>query len=193
VQHDFACGTGRAIRMLDGLVHQAHGYDTSPAMLDQARDYSVQAALHEVSEDGPVPEPAAAPRPSLVTIFRFLLNVPEEVRDRALDFAAQLLDQPESGLLVVENHGPRHSLRGLSRRRKVGEAWFAELSHAQVATLLSRHGFHIVERAGFAVCPAGAYRRPVLRRAARVVDGISANLPLSAVATDVLYVAERRR
>ncbi len=28
VQHDFACGTGRAIRTLHGLVREAHGYDT---------------------------------------------------------------------------------------------------------------------------------------------------------------------
>ena len=28
-QHDFACGTGRAIRTLHGLVREAHGYDTS--------------------------------------------------------------------------------------------------------------------------------------------------------------------
>jgi hypothetical protein len=37
MQHDFACGTGRAIRQLRGLVREAHGYDTSATMLAQAR------------------------------------------------------------------------------------------------------------------------------------------------------------
>ena len=48
-----------------------------------------------------------AGRPALVTVFRLLLNVPDEVRERAIAFAAQVLARPEDGLLVVENHGNR--------------------------------------------------------------------------------------
>jgi predicted TPR repeat methyltransferase len=35
-QHDFACGTGRGIDMLAGVVAAAHGYDVSPRMIAQA-------------------------------------------------------------------------------------------------------------------------------------------------------------
>jgi SAM-dependent methyltransferase len=192
VQHDFACGTGRAIRLLDGLVHDAHGYDTSPAMLSKARSAGVRATLHVVTESGPVPEPATVEGPALVTVFRLLLNVSDEVRDRAVAFAAAALTDADAGLLVLENHGNRGSLRHLSARRHADDPWFSELSHAQVVNLLARHGFTLVAARGFALCPPGAYRRRWLRPVARVVDDLTARVPwLWRWGTDVLYVARR--
>src|SRR4051812_20274322 len=113
VQHDFASGTGRAVRLLHGVVRAAHAYDVSPAMLDRARAAKGQADLHVIAPDGPVPVPADTEPPALVTCFRLLLNVPDEVRDRAIAFAARVLTEPAAGLLVVENHGNRASLRHL--------------------------------------------------------------------------------
>jgi SAM-dependent methyltransferase len=192
VQHDFACGTGRAIKLLQGAVRAAHGYDTSPAMLARAREAGLYARLHAIEADGPLPRPATTGVPALVTVFRLLLNVPDEVRDRAVAFAASVLPDPSSGLLVIENHGNRRSLRHLGAGRHAGDPWFAELSHDQVRTLLARHGFEIVERRGFAIFPPGAYRRRWLRRLARWVDDLAARSPLLAgVCTDVLYVARR--
>jgi SAM-dependent methyltransferase len=192
VQHDFACGTGRAIRLLHGAVRAAHGYDTSAAMLTRARDAGVRAHLHRIAGDGPLPTPGTADRPALVTVFRLLLNVPDEVRNRAIAFAAEVLTDPSAGLLVVENHGNRGSVRHLGHARHVGDPWFAELSHAQVRRLLARHGFEIVQRRGFALCPPGSYRKRWLRPIAQWVDDLAARLPaLAGVCTDVLYVARR--
>jgi SAM-dependent methyltransferase len=192
VQHDFACGTGRALRLLQSTVRTAHGYDTSAAMLDRARATRVAAELHEIAADGPLPVPATTAEPALVTVFRLLLNVPDEVRDRAIGFAAVVLPDPLAGLLVVENHGNRSSLRHLGYRRHTGDPWFAELSHVEVRRLLARHGFEIVERRGFALCPPGAYRRRWLRPVARRIDDLAAKVPwLAGVCTDVLYVARR--
>jgi hypothetical protein len=127
-----------------------------------------------------------------VTVFRLLLNVPPEVRDRAIAFAAKVLPDAGSGLLVVENHGNRSSLRHLGHRRHTGDAWFAELDHNEVEEVLARHGFAVVERRGFAVCPPGTYRRRWLRPLVRRVDDLAARAAwLSGVATDVLYVARR--
>jgi SAM-dependent methyltransferase len=192
VQHDFACGTGRAIRLLQGLVRAAHGYDPSAAMLAKARAAGVEAHLHEVAEAGPVPAPATVDGPALVTVFRLLLNVGDDVRDRAIGFAAGVLPEAGSGLLVLENHGNRQSLRHLAARRRAGDPWFAELSHRQIRTLLARHGFTLVAARAFALCPPGAYRRGWLRRFACVVDDIGARLPwLWRWGTDVVYVARR--
>ena len=113
VQHDFACGTGRAVRMLAGLVRGAHGYDPSPEMLDRARLAGVRAQWHPIEATGPVPEPATVEGPAIVTMFRLLLNVPDYVRHRALAFAARVLPDAGAGLLVLENHGNRASLRHL--------------------------------------------------------------------------------
>ncbi len=138
VQHDFACGTGRAIRTLHGLVREAHGYDTSAEMMAKAAEVGSQAHWHQVPMDGPVPEPVRAGYPAIVTMFRLLLNVHADVRDRAIAFAAKALPDADSGLLVVENHGNASSVRHLRARRHSGERWFAELSHEQVGELLAR-------------------------------------------------------
>ncbi len=193
VQHDFACGTGRAIRLLHGLVRNAHGYDPSAEMLAKATEAGTRATLHQIPASGALPVPATVDGPALVTMFRLLLNVPEEVRDRAIAFAAAALPTADAGLLVVENHGNRQSLRHLAARRKAGEAWFSELSHAEVLALFDRHGFELVEARAFAVCPAGAYRRSWTRFVARTVDGLAVRMPfLWRWGTDVLYVARRR-
>ncbi|MEV6924666.1 methyltransferase domain-containing protein [Dactylosporangium sp. NPDC051485] len=192
IQHDFACGTGRAIKLLHGVVRAAHGYDTSEQMLAKAQEAGVYAKLHQVDEEGPLPEPATVEGPALVTIFRLLLNAPKDVRDRAIAFAARILPEADSGLLVVENHGNRSSLRHLRHRRHRGNQWFAELQHGEVEQLLARHGFEVIDRRGFAVFPAGAYRREWLRPMARRADDLATrSRRLSAVATDVLYVARR--
>jgi hypothetical protein len=161
-------------------------------MLAKARDSGVYAKLHEIPGDGPLPEPAPTEGPSLVTIFRLLLNVTPEVRDRAMEFAAKALPTRGSGLLVVENHGNRTSLRHLNHRKHRGNDWFAELGHEDVLALLARHDFEIVEQRGFALAPSGAYTRAWTRPVARRVDDLAARMPrLASVSTDVLYVARR--
>lgn len=192
VQHDFACGTGRAIRILHGLVRAAHGYDSSAAMLAKAGEVGALASLHRVAAQGAVPEPVPSNGPVIVTVFRTLLNADDAVRDRSIAFAAKVLPHWESGLLVVENHGNRSSLRHLRHRRRAGEPWFDELSHEQVAEILSRHGFRIVERRGFAMLTRGAYRMPGLRWLAGLVDWLASCIPpLARWSVNVLYVARR--
>jgi SAM-dependent methyltransferase len=189
VQHDFACGTGRAIRTLHGLVRDAHGYDVSAEMMAKAAAVGSQAQWHQVPVDGPPPMPVQAGLPAIVTMFRLLLNVDDEVRDRALKFAAAALPSPDAGLLVVENHGNARSVRHLRARRHSGERWFAELSHEQVAELLDRHGFEIVERRGFSMLTPSLYTVPF----ARAADAAMTRVPGSdALAVDVLYTARRK-
>ncbi|GGK91967.1 methyltransferase domain-containing protein [Mangrovihabitans endophyticus] len=190
VQHDFACGTGRAIRTLHGLVREAHGYDTSAEMMAKAAEVGSQAQWHLVPTDGPIPDPVDAGTPAVVTMFRLLLNVDDPVRERALAFAAKALPDADAGLLVVENHGNASSVRHLRSRRNTGRRWFAELSHADVAALLDRHGFEIVRREGFSMLTPSMHRHGL----ARMADAATRRLPGSdAYAVNVLYTARRKR
>jgi SAM-dependent methyltransferase len=192
VQHDFACGTGRAIDLLAGHVSVAYGYDVSAAMMARARALGRQAQWHRVAAEGPVPWPASVGGPSVVTVFRLLLNVPVEVRDRAVAFAATVLPDAGSGLLVVQNHGSRRSLRHLARRRHRSNEWFQELSDAEVESSLARYGFEVVERRGFALFPQGWYGPARLRPLIRRVDAaLCATRLFDRWAVDVLYVARR--
>jgi len=193
VQHDFACGTGRAVRLLTGLVRAAHGYDPSPEMLDRARDGGLFGDWHEIPATGPIARPATVDGPAVVTVFRLLLNVSDEVRHRALAFAERVLPDAGAGLLIVENHGNAASLRHLRARRRADDPWFAELSHRQVAKLLAAHGFTVVTRHGFAFLPRAAYRAPWHRLARRLDDLLCRSGWLSRFATDVLYVARREK
>ena len=190
VQHDFACGTGRAIRTLHGLVREAHGYDTSAEMMAKAAEVGSRAHWHQVPMDGPVPTPVPAGYPAIVTMFRLLLNVPTDVRDRAIAFAAKVLPTAKSGLLVVENHGNAGSLRHLRAGRHSGKRWFAELSHREVRELLGRHGFEVTERRGFSMLTESLDHRML----ARAVDAAARRLPgVDGFAVNVLYTARRTR
>ena len=158
VQHDFACGTGRAIRTLHGLVRAAHGYDTSAEMMAKAAEVGSRAEFHQVPADGPVPAPVDAGAAGAGDHVPAAAQCGRAVRDRALAFAAKALPTRDAGLLVVENHGNASSVRHLRARRHSGQRWFAELSHEQVAELLGRHGFEIVERRGFSMLTPVAAR-----------------------------------
>ena len=192
VQHDFACGTGRAIRMLEGVVDSAHGYDTSEAMLAKATDLDTNAQLHLVSASGPLP--SVTDHPAIVTIFRLLLNASDTVRDRAMEFAAGMLPDADSGLLICENHGNRGSLRHLKAvfGNLDTQQWFAELSDTDMVNLLERHGFEIVARQGFTMLTQGFYRTAPLSWLAPVDDFLSRRRWSARVATNVVYIARRK-
>lgn len=201
VHHDFACGTGRAIRMVNDAVVESHGYDTSEAMLAKARQVGSPGSLHLLGETGPLPHPSEVvseqyhDRPALVTAFRILLNVDSTVRDRVMRFAAEMLPDAKAGLLVVENHGNASSLRHL--RATFGRVdtrnWFSEMSHDTVRDLLQRHGFELVARQGFTMVTQGCYRRAPLSWVSRAVDEVATrSTVMSRWASDVMYVARRR-
>ena len=90
--------------------------------------------------------------------------------------------------ITAPNHGNAASLRHLRARRHSGERWFAELSHEQVAELLDRHGFEIVERRGFSMLTPSLHAHPI----ARAADAVARALPgTDAFAVNVLYTARR--
>jgi SAM-dependent methyltransferase len=192
-QHDFACGTGRAVELLRDLVVDAHGYDVSAQMIDRAQAYGYRAQWHVVAATGPVPDPEPTDGPSIVTIFRLLLNVPDDVRERAIAFAAKALPTPSAGVLIVQNHGSRRSLRHLSARKHANNPWYSELSDANIYEIFDRYGFELVQRKGCAIFPRGWYRPKATKPIVRRLDTALCRLRVfDRWAVDVLYVARRK-
>ncbi len=191
VQHDFACGTGRAVGLLQDVVYDAHGYDVSAQMLDRAMDRGYRAHWHQIPSSGALPMPEPTEGPSIVTIFRLLLNVPDDVRERAIAFAAQALPSSD-GILVVQNHGSRRSLRHLRAHKHANNPWYSELSDERVYEILRQYGFSVIERRGFAVFPRGWYAPKMTRTLVRKLDDALCRVRfLDRYAVDVLYVARR--
>jgi hypothetical protein len=191
-QHDFASGTGRAVGLLRNLVSEAHGYDVSAQMLARAEANGHAAHWHVIEATGPVPTPVPTTGPTIVTIFRLLLNVPDDVRERAIAFAARALPTPESGLLVVQNHGNSRSLRHLRASKHANNPWFSELSDERVREILTSHGFTVIKRKGCAIFPRGWYRPKLTKPIVGRLDTALCKIGIfDRYAVDVLYVARR--
>lgn len=191
VQHDYGCGTGRALRLLQGMVREAHGYDSSYEVIEAARESGLHARLHEITSDDPAPAPVPTESPSIVTVFRPLRYTPGESRGHAVEFAARALLSYDSGLLVLEQQCG-HPLRRLRRGRDRVDPWLAYPSNAQMAAVLRRYGFTIVARHACAMFPIGAYRSRLLRPLVYRLDGLLCRLEaLSRFAVVALFVARR--
>jgi hypothetical protein len=150
VLHDVS-GGGRTLRMPPGAVRAAYTYDAS------------NASAAPVTVEGP----------ALVTVLGPLPGG----HDRAVAFAAQVLPDPDAGLLVLRQ--PRHP-------HQPGQ------SLTVIERLLTRHGFEVIERRGFALCPPGGYEHPWLRPIAQRIDDLVSRYGSAVtLATEVLYVARR--
>lgn len=188
VQHDVACRDGRTVRLLHGLVREAHGYDRSPARLAVASRAGLFASWHLVTEA--VPVPATDEGPAVVTAFGLFPEGRDEPPERAVEFAARVLPHRGAGLLVMDNSGNSRALGHLGRRA-TRDGWPPECSHEQVTSLLRWYGFETVELAGFGMLPPERYGGRLSVAATRVDDALSGPTLLGRYAREVLYVARR--
>jgi len=171
---DFACGTGRVLSLLEPLVGTADGIDISEEMVAVARARCRKARL-QVGDILTQPE-LLQKRYDVITAFRFLLNVEDDVRRRVLRRLREVIREPD-GLLLVNVHGNSHSLRHPAivwrrwrQRSRPGDAMLNELSPGAAKALLHECGFEVVRQFGFGIVPPTLYRTP-LRGVAAAVDG----------------------
>jgi len=191
VLHDYACGTGRIIDSLTGKYRLAHGYDTSADMLAVAAQKGLPAQFHLIEPgSGPVDVDEQSRGPTLVTMFRLLLNSPQSVRSDSLRFVAGILHQVEHGVLVLDNHGNRWSLRQAARLKSTPTGvWFHSMSSREVRRQAAEHGLVVERRHGFGVVPRSVHGTR-LRSLARTIDRWAAGRRwLAAISIDIVYVA----
>jgi Methylase involved in ubiquinone/menaquinone biosynthesis len=104
VRHlDFACGTGRVLKLLGPHVSSSTGVDVSESMLEVCRAECPESRVllgdvtqHDLFEPGSF---------DLITAFRFFPNAQDELRRIAITRLANLL--APGGILVFNNH--KHS------------------------------------------------------------------------------------
>lgn len=187
---DFACGTGRVISSVEGLVDSSVGVDISPHMIEPARGKVSRSELM-VADILADPDVAVGPY-DLVTAFRFFLNTEPAIRTAVLAQLRRRLAAPDS-LLVFNIHGNSRSSLGLTsvyrRLRGWGSAWL--MSEADARRMVEAAGFEVESVRGFGLWPKRLYVSPVgglVRAVDRAVSAIGILRPIS---HDLLFVCRR--
>jgi len=194
---DFACGSGRILSFIEGLVAHATGVDISAGMAEVARQKCKKAEVR-VGDILQQQELLQGPY-DVITSFRFLLNVESDLRHKALRRLREVIRTPD-GLLVVNVHGNSGSLRHPAiwwkRRRQNSTTPAAgtpalmlnEMSLAETRTLLADCGFEVVETFGFGVLPPTLYRTPLRGLALAVDRFFAARRWLTRWSVDLMFV-----
>jgi SAM-dependent methyltransferase len=191
---DFACGTGRITRLIEGMAAQSYGIDVAPGMLDVARRQCPKTTFLEcdLTQQDPGLEPVR-----LVTAFRFFGNAQEELRRSALRAIHRLL--VDGGYLVFNNHRNPVSLRNLLlriARRPLPDyhGRTVDLHYWKLQSLLKETGFELMRSRGIGVWifRTALERMEVLNsRTAHLLEPISHLRPLGPFCPDAVLIARR--
>ena len=137
---DFACGTGRILRVAEDYFSQTTGVDISETMLDVARQtctrsriMNIDITLHDLDA-----------RFDVITAFRFFLNAEVELRKAAMRaIYAHLTD---GGFFVTNIHVNKRSILGFVYRARnwtVGKIIANVEGYGEFRGLLETQGFVI--------------------------------------------------
>lgn len=147
---DFACGTGRILKLEHDLGLKSTGVDVSAAMLEVCRKRVPEARLMLSSIDA-VPATSVY---DVITAFRFFTNADDWLRDQAVATARRLL--PVGGHFISNVHLQSTSPGGVARlaaRMIRGAPYPHAYSWRAHSGLLQRHGFEIVDVVPYGVLP----------------------------------------
>lgn len=186
---DFACGTGRVLKVGQPHFSESLGIDISEDMLSVARDRVPDAQL--ILADVTANPDAASGNFDFVTIFRFILNAE---RPLSMQVLAWLANHMEPGaVLVGNNHMSRYSFRGIAT--VISNALLGtklnHLSRSEVIKMLEDSGFRVRTWSGYRVLPS--FRgKPILgRRAQGALEKLLHTIGLGRLGSEHVFVAER--
>ncbi|WP_348767517.1 class I SAM-dependent methyltransferase [uncultured Salinisphaera sp.] len=188
---DFACGTGRLLKVGHSVFHSSLGIDISQDMLAVATQRVPDAALLRVDVTR---DPPADMGPfDCVTMFRFVLNAESELRQQALSWVAAHMS--EGGILIVNNHRNSASVSGLLSRMAAWQPTGARnvMSRRHMFKMLENAGFAVVRCEGFRVLPS-VWGRPVVGARLQLIgERLCRTLGLSRFGSELVVVARRVR
>lgn len=182
---DFACGTGRVLRLLSHRCSDSVGIDVSESMLEVARREVPDARLEcaDITRE----QVLSDAKFDLITAFRFFPNAQPELRREVI---IQLKNRMSpGGLLVFNNHMNGNSFHTLALRLS-GRDPGHTMSMAEVRDLVALGGLRIDSQVNLGVIP---YYAPVFRRTARSYESLerrmASNRLLAGKAENVIVAA----
>ena len=186
---DFACGTGRVLKVGQPYFSDSLGVDISEDMLAVAR-HRVPAAdfiCADITRD----RGAAAGEFDFVTIFRFILNAERSLSMDVLAWLAQHM--PAGAVLVGNNHMNRFSFRGIATL--ISNALFGtklnHLSRGEVTRMLEESGFRVRKWSGYRVLPS-CRGKPVFGRTVYgALERFLHTAGIGRIGSEHVFVAER--
>ena len=182
---DFACGTGRILQVGAPHFTESVGIDISPVMLEGARLKVPSAEL--ICADVMVDSPDVG-RFSVISLFRFLLNAQQPLRDGVLRWLRQVIEP--DGILIVDNHLNRRSLEGI--RHRIADSG-RRPTDRNAREWLRRGGFDVIETYGFGIIPPWRpHPRIPSRPLLRMERGLQSSTSLQRVAKNRIYVCRPR-
>jgi len=190
---DFACGTGRILKVGEQLFDDATGVDISIEMAQHAREACTRATIHAPRDITAAPLEQTF---DVISAFRFFLNAQPALRREVL--AAMSAMQKSGGYLVCNTHvnsnsplGIVYRLRNWLRGRKVA----ATLGVAEFTALLSEMGYDVEETHAYSFWPRiGSWAPGLQKRMLLAVDGLHArtNLLPRSISQSVILVCRKR-
>ncbi len=186
---DFACGTGRVLKIGQPHFPECLGIDISDDMLAVARD-RVPAAEFIRADVTSNPDVVSGEF-DFVSIFRFLLNAERPLSMQVLSWLAAHM--PTGAILVGNNHMSRYSFRGIATMlsNALLGTKLNHLSRGDVTRMLEESGFKVRRWSGYRVLPS--FRgKPILGRT--VQGGLERFLHavgLGRAGSEHVFVAER--
>lgn len=187
---DFACGTGRVLKVGYSVFHMGVGVDISPDMLSVAANRVPEATLHCV--DVTCTPTAVQGKFDCVTMFRFLLNAEPDLRLAALKWVASRMEP--GSILIVNNHRNSLSAHGLMARafRHSAQRETNTLSRRATVSLLGEAGFEVTREEGFRILPTLSGKPIFGGKLQMAMERLCRRLGLGRLGAELVFVAARR-
>lgn len=151
---DFACGTGRILRLLESYATEAYGVDVSEPMLQVAKE-NVQHSnllLCDLTEEDVFPIDYF----DLITAFRFFLNAQQALKESALKVFGKILRK--DGHIILNIHMNKgclleKELRAYQLLKRIHDPNFHSMSVRETKSLLHDFNFEVVQTFHYGVFP----------------------------------------
>lgn len=186
---DFACGTGRVLKVGAQHYDDCTGIDISADMLHVARERVPAANI--ICGDVTTDDLATDEMYDCVTLFRFLLNAERALSLEVLQWLADHM--PQGAILIGNNHMNSASIRGIATilsNRFLGTN-HNHLSRRSATDMLQASGFRILQWSGYRILPTIKGKPIFSKNGQLVLERVACALQLGRVGSEQVFIAER--